>query len=207
MNTDSSTISSRYTSAAQAFHWVTAIVVLAAFILGPGGSEQHVYAASRDFERQLHETLGLCVFALSVLRIVWRTFDTHPQPTPVAPLMACAAKAVQVALYFLLFAVPLTAILGAWFEGHPLTLLAGLQVHAPFGMAHPVGVVLATIHTWLGDAILWLAGLHALAAIFHHVFLKDGVLSAMLPRGIARAVELRSYRTNRGGQMGRVSRA
>jgi len=207
MNTDSSTISSKYGSVAQAFHWATAIAVLAAFILGPGGSEQHVYAVAGAFERQLHETLGLCVFALSVLRIVWRTFDTHPQPTPVAPLMACAAKAVQVALYFLLFAVPLTAILGAWFEGHPLTLLAGLQVHTPFGMAHPVGVVLATIHTWLGDAILWLAGFHALAAIFHHVFLKDGVLSAMLPRGIARAVELRSYRSNRGRPMSRVSRA
>jgi cytochrome b561 len=29
---------------------------------------------------------------------------------------------------------------------------------------------------------MWLAGLHAAAAIFHHLVLKDGVLSAMLPR-------------------------
>ena len=169
MNTDSSTTASKYGSVAQAFHWVTAIAVLAAFILGPGGSEQHVYAASKDFGRQLHETLGLSVFALSLLRMLWRTVDTQPQPVALAPLMAFTAKAVQGALYCLLFAVPLTAILGAWFEGHPLTLLAGLQIHAPFGMAHPVGVVLATVHGWLGDAILWLAGFHALAAIFHHI--------------------------------------
>lgn len=200
MNTDSNTHSSKYGNVAQAFHWATAIAVLAAFILGPGGSEQHVYAASKDFARQWHETLGLSVFVLSLLRLVWRTVDTQPQSTPVAPLMAFAAKAVQVALYFLLFAVPLTAILGAWLEGHPLTLLAGLQIHAPFGMAHPLGVVLANLHTLLGGAILWLAGFHALAAIFHHVFLKDGVLSAMLPTGLARAVELRGDQTNRGVQ-------
>src|ERR1035437_9219814 len=191
MNTDSNIVLSKYGSVAQAFHWATAIAVLIAFILGPGGSEQHVYAASRDFGRQWHETLGLCVFLLSLLRLVWRSVDTQPQPTPVAPLMAFAAKAVQVALYFLLFALPLTAIFGAWLEGHPLTLLVGLQIRAPFGMAHPLGVVLANLHTLLGDAILWLAGFHALAATFHHIVLKDGVLSAMLPQRIARAVAVR----------------
>jgi cytochrome b561 len=38
------------------------------------------------------------------------------------------------------------------------------------------------VHKFLGDAIMWLAGLHAAAAMFHHVVLKDGVLSAMLPQ-------------------------
>ena len=207
MNTDSSLVLSKYGSVAQAFHWATAIAVLIAFILGPGGSEQHVYAASRDFGRQWHETLGLCVFALSLLRLVWRSVDTHPQPTPVAPLMAFAAKAVQVALYFLLFAVPLTAVLGAWLEGHPLTLLAGLQIHGSFGIAHPVGVVLANLHTLLADAILWLAGSHALAAIYHHVFLKDDVLSTMLPQRIASAVAVRGDPIKMRRPMGRRSRA
>jgi bifunctional ADP-heptose synthase (sugar kinase/adenylyltransferase) len=36
-------------------------------------------------------------------------------------------------------------------------------------------------HGFLGDAIVWLAGLHAVAAIYHHVILKDGVLASMLP--------------------------
>jgi len=37
------------------------------------------------------------------------------------------------------------------------------------------------VHQFLGDAILWPAGLHAAAAIYHPVFLKDGVLLSMLP--------------------------
>ena len=61
----------RYGRVAQFFHWATAILVLVAFIYGPGGPEQRVYLPVRDFERQLHETLGLCVLALVALRLLW----------------------------------------------------------------------------------------------------------------------------------------
>jgi cytochrome b561 len=44
-----------------------------------------------------------------------------------------------------------------------------------------VGATLAQLHGTLGDAIIWLAGLHAAAALYHHFFLKDRVLRAMLP--------------------------
>jgi len=174
----------RYGIVAQAFHWATALFVLAAFIYGPGSSEQRVYLPARDFERQLHETLGLCVFALVVLRVLWRMVDTRPEPAQLSRWMGIASKAVQGALYLLLFAVPLTAVAGAWLEGHPLTLLAGLQIPPLVGISHDTGVTIAEIHTWLGDAILWLAGFHALAALYHHLVLKDGVLVSMLPRWV-----------------------
>src|SRR5450759_4143268 len=99
----------RYGIVAQIFHWVTAILVLVAFIYGPGGSEQRVYSPARDFDRQLHETLGLCVFALVVMRILWRMIDTRPNPPEVPRWMDVAAKAVQWTLYLLLFALPFTA--------------------------------------------------------------------------------------------------
>ena len=172
----------RYGSLAQIFHWLTAILVLITFIYGPGGSEQRVYLPSRDFDRQLHETLGLCVFALASLRVMWRLVDKQPDPPQIARWMEIAGKSVQGLLYLLLFAVPMTAIAGAWLEGHPLTLLAGLQIQSPVGAAHDLGLRSAKIHTQLGDAILWLAGLHALAAIYHHAVLKDRVLTSMLPR-------------------------
>jgi cytochrome b561 len=172
----------RYSAAAQAFHWATAVLVLVAFIVGPGGSERRVYSPANDFDRQLHETLGLCVLALVVLRLLWRMVDTRPDPPAVPRWMGLAAKAVQVLLYVLLFAVPFTSIAGAWLEGHPLTLLGGVEVAPLLAASHAAGARLAALHTWLGDAILWVAGVHALAAIYHHLVLKDGVLVAMLPR-------------------------
>ena len=62
------------------------------------------------------------------------------------------------------------------------TLLAGVEIPSLLGLSHDAGVVVATIHTWLGDAILWLAGSHALAALFHHFVLRDAVFASMLPR-------------------------
>ena len=172
----------RYGAFAQSLHWATALLVLVAFIYGPGGPEVRVYAASRDFDRHLHETLGSTVFVLAIVRLAWRRFDRRLDPAPVARWMGMAAKAAQGALYVLLFAVPMTAIAGAWLEGHPLAYLGGLQIAAPITASHDNGVLLAEIHGWLGDAILWVAGLHAVAALYHQLVLRDGVLRSMLPR-------------------------
>jgi cytochrome b561 len=176
------TTTTRYSNFAQTLHWLTAILVLIAFIYGPGGSEQRIYSAARDFDRQLHETLGLCVFALAITRVIWRVSGTRPSPPPVARWMRVSATAVQAGLYLLLFALPFTAISGAWLEGHPLTLLGGVKIAPLLTGSHAAGMTLATLHTWLGDAILWLAGGHALAGIYHHLYLKDSVLLSMLPR-------------------------
>lgn len=171
-----------YSAVAQALHWATAVLVLVTFIYGPGGSEQRVYSPARDFDRQLHETLGLSVLALVAIRLTWSMVDTRPNPPQVAHWMAIAAKVVRVALYLLLFGIPLTAIAGAWLEGHPLTLLAGVEIPPVVALSHDTGATIASIHTWLGDTIMWIAGLHALAGLYHHVVLKDDVLLSMLPR-------------------------
>src|SRR5438874_11949191 len=109
----------RYGAVAQALHWATAILVVVAFIYGPGGSEQRVYAPARDFDRQLHETLGFSVLALAALRLAWRIFDARPDAPRLSRWMGVTAKILRISLYVLLFAVPLTAITGAWLEGHP----------------------------------------------------------------------------------------
>ena len=162
-------------------HWATAVLVLAAFVYGPGGSEQRVYTPARDFDRQLHETLGLSVLILVAIRLAWRMVDARPDPPKVTRWMGFVARVVRVALYVLLFGVPLTAITGAWLEGHPVTLLAGIEILPVLVLSHDTGATIASIHTWLGDAILWVAGLHALAGLYHHFVLKDDVLESMLP--------------------------
>jgi len=67
-------------------------------------------------------------------------------------------------------------------EGHPLTLVSGIRIAPMVAPFHATGELVAEIHTWLGDAINWVAGLHALAALYHHDVLKDKVLASMLPR-------------------------
>ncbi|MEO8310432.1 MAG: cytochrome b/b6 domain-containing protein [Caldimonas sp.] len=183
----------RYSATGQALHWLTAILVLIAFVYGPGGTEQRVYASARDFDRQLHETLGIAVLGLLALRILWRLVDTRPELPQGARWMEIASKVVHASLYSLLFAVPLTAIAGAWLEGHPLTLLGGVLLSPWFSESHALGAKVADVHTWLGDTLVWLAGAHALAGLAHHYVLKDDVLRTMLPRRFARRPRRRAH--------------
>ena len=171
----------RYSATARFLHWATAMLVVVAFVFGPGGSEQRVYSAARDFDRQLHETLGICVFLLTLARLAWRAFDAAPQEPPMPAWMRRAAKGGHGLLFLLLLAVPLTAVTGAWLEGHPLTFLANLRIAPLLPEAHAAGAVIAEVHTWLGDTILWVAGIHAAVALLHHFVLRDRVLRSMLP--------------------------
>ena len=101
------TASYRFSTTTQALHWLTVVLVLLAFGFGPGGPEQHVYSASMDLQRRIHETLGLSVLVLVVVRVSWRAlFDTRPTPVPAPRWMRWAATLVQMALYSLLFALP-----------------------------------------------------------------------------------------------------
>jgi cytochrome b561 len=173
----------RYGAGARAFHWITALLVLAAFILSEGGPETRVYSAERASQLAIHETLGLAVFVLTLLRLAWRAVDRTPGSEPMAPWMLLASKIVHWMLFALLILVPATAIAGAWLEGHPVTVLALGALGPWLPLSHGAGASITALHSWLGDAILWLAGLHAAAALYHHFILKDRVLVSMLPGG------------------------
>lgn len=180
--------SEKYSAVGQSIHWLTVILVLTAFLFGPGGPESRIYSSAHDLGREIHETLGLSVFTLVIIRLIWRAGASVPPPPDVPPWMRIAAKVVKYVLYALMLALPITAITGAWLEGHDLTLLGGVTIAPRLAESHELGKTIVEIHTWLGDSILWVAGFHASAALFHHAILGDGVLASMLPDSIARRI-------------------
>jgi cytochrome b561 len=94
--------------------------------------------------------------------------------------MAAAAKLVHFALYALLIAIPATAVLGTWLEGIPVTL-PGFDIAPQITKAHGLGQLIMEIHPILGNAILWVVGVHAAAALFHQFYLRDEVFQSMAP--------------------------
>ncbi|WP_374563026.1 cytochrome b [Ideonella sp.] len=177
----------RYDTVSQILHWATAVVVTIAFILGPERfgrlMHQGVDPATRS-DIVWHESLGMLVLALTLFRLVWLALRPAPPQIQMAGWMRLAARLAHVALWALLVALPVTAVLALGGEDHPLTLLGGLRVDHMPAIAESTIAGLADwgeVHQLLGDAIMWLAGLHAVAALAHHLVLKDGVLIAMLP--------------------------
>lgn len=181
-----STPPQRYDALSRALHWITAIIVGVAFVLGP----EHFGRLMRDgldpatrLDFVWHETLGVLVFVLTALRLVWVAVRPARPRVEMPGWMQTFAGLVHLALWALLLALPVTAMLALGGEGHPLTLLGGVRVNQ---MPVIAGSRLAGLADWgdvhglLGDAIVVLAGLHAGAALLHHLVLKDGVLLTML---------------------------
>ncbi len=171
----------RYGAVSQAFHWITVVLAGTAYLLGPGGPEARVYLASRAGDVAWHETFGMLVFAVVLARLAWRLIDRKPADPPAVMWMEMSAQAVHWLLYALLIAIPATAITGAFLEGHGVTFLGVGQI-GPFGPAmHSLGQTISDWHRSLGSFIVWVAGFHAAAALFHHFVLRDRVLLSMLP--------------------------
>ena len=62
----------RYGRIAHFFHWGTFTLVFASFIVSIGGTEERVYSAANSFYLSLHELFGITVFAVTILRLLWR---------------------------------------------------------------------------------------------------------------------------------------
>jgi cytochrome b561 len=120
-------------------------------------------------------------------RLVWRhTFAYLPPfPQSMPPVQQWIAKANEYGLYGLLLLQPITGLGSALFRGHPFELFIW-EVSTPF--AHNVAIrsIFVEIHEFGAKALLALIGLHAGAALFHHLVLRDGVLQRMLPWTSAR---------------------
>ena len=170
----------RYGAIGQTFHWLTVVFVGAAYLISQGGPETRVYSAPSAFQLSWHETFGFLVLALLALRLIWRLVDPAPGEPPMPGWMLFSSRFVHWLLYALLAAVPLTAIVGAWLEGHTVSFL-GVALGPFLIPSHGIGHSLSELHGTLGNVILWVAGLHAAAALYHHFIMHDRVLTTMLP--------------------------
>lgn len=168
-----------YDTIAIALHWLTAILVLALFGLSqiwgfaPRPTRQLMIAA--------HMTTGILLTAVLVLRVAWRLIPGHQLPAAVSGWVEIAAKAVHYLLYSLLAVQAVLGFVLRW-SGNEAMSFFGLAIPPPFApFSKPAHELVGEAHEWVGWTIIILAAGHALAALFHHFFLRDDVLWRMLP--------------------------
>ena len=122
---------SHYDVLSKAFHWLTAVAVLAAFSLGPD-SFGHLIDSGIDPATQLgivwHESLGLLVFTITFLRLIWMSIRPNAPKHSLSPILYGLSRLMHLALWALLFALPLTALMALGSENNPLTLLGGTRI-------------------------------------------------------------------------------
>jgi cytochrome b561 len=140
-------------------------------------------SAIREGLKALHDPAGTVVFALVLMRLVWRSTHTAPEmPDGMRPWERLAAKITHLTLYLMMVAIPLIGMAATFARGRPIDF--GLfQIALPLDsiINRSAARTLKDVHGFLGQAVLVVAFVHAGAALWHHYVRKDDVLVRMLP--------------------------
>ena len=162
-------------------HWTTLLIVLTLFGSGLlyGQVEERSWAPPL---LQVHRSLGVTIWTLTVFRLLWRVSGARfpAFPASMTRLHQLGARLSEYGLYALLLIQPATGVAQTILRGRPFEVFAwsipplvarDVALVGIFRAAHEIGA-------W---CLFALAGLHATAALVHHFILRDDVLEAMAP--------------------------
>lgn len=177
----------KYSGFAMLLHWLIAVLVIVQWRISEAAEE----APTREAGGQImanHFAIGVVIFIVVALRLVWRQMNPPPPPVPShAPWERTFAKIVHFAFYALLLVMPVAGWIALSSFGQPISVWGLFSLPAlPVPQNPALGEQIFELHGASGIALLVLAALHALAALKHTFIDKDGTLYRMLPFGTAR---------------------
>jgi cytochrome b561 len=179
-----------YGRVAMLLHWYIAALVsfefisAASFRLFSPGDLGYFHSAYR-----LHMSAGMSLLALSICSVVWRVLHTYPSlPHDMSLLTRILAKGVHVLLYVFIFAASLigwlilsarrsqAALFGSFYWPNITSV-------SEFGYSQRLHMndTLMPFHSIVAYAGLCLVALHVSAALYHHFWRGDQILTRMLP--------------------------
>ena len=173
----------RYTPAMRFIHWLTALLVVLLFVFGgwthyfdPGDGPL------KDELYNLHQSIGVTVWVLVLIRVVVRLATGAPKLPPDTPgIIRLLASLNHLALYLVLLVQPIVGLAATNAYGYPLAWFGLFQVPSPVGkQPDAVADMISNAH-WFGAlALLLLVGSHVAGALYHAVIRRDGVVRHMV---------------------------
>ncbi len=172
----------RYTKTAMVFHWVIAVLIVGAFVLGLIMTDIPGFSPTKLKYYSWHKWAGVTVLALAALRLLWRLL--HPAPGYPASMQSwekAAAHHLHLLLYVLMFAVPVSGYFYTLAAGVPVVYFGVLPLPVLIDVDPALKVVLKAVHYWLTMGLAALVAVHVAAALKHAIINRDRVLQRMLP--------------------------
>ncbi len=171
----------RYTAAAMAFHWITALLIAAILPIAWVMTSLPDEDPTGRTLRRAHASIGLPALASVVVRLAGRA--THPAPPRGAragPLVALLARANHWLLYAVLLVMPISGYLWSATGKHPIPYFAlfDVPVIGPSPWLHEAAGNVHVVGQWFVYALVVL---HLLGVAYHVVVARDGVLNRILP--------------------------
>jgi cytochrome b561 len=185
-----------YTHVAMLLHWAIALLIIANIALGLSAALLPTSILSDTGARVVidtHKSIGITVLGMAILRVLWRlTHRPPPLPSVFPGWEKAMAHAAHIALYVLIFALPLSGWMhdSAWSAAasHPMHLFGlvpwprvGFLMHLDPDLKDQLHTQLGTLHTACGYALYVVLALHILGALKHQWIDRHPVLGRMLP--------------------------
>lgn len=166
----------KYGTVAVTIHWLTALLIGGLLISG-NRMDGMADSASKVQLLMIHAPVGVLIGLLTLFRIFWWwRFDTRPEPVGTMPAwQEMAARGVHALFY--------VVILGMAASGIGMMVLSGAGEIVFGGAPGPLpdfaNYAPRAPHGIGARAMIALLVLHAGAALYHHFFLKDGLIGRM----------------------------
>lgn len=172
---------------AKSFHWLIAVMIIGMLTVGlimvdmdPSPTKMTLYG--------LHKSTGAVILILVIMRLTWRLMNPVPQlPSSLRPVHHRVAKLSPLALYTLLFLMPLSGYTLSIAAGYPINVYGLFTLPSLLPKDMEVSKMAATIHKYGAFAFIGILILHVGAAFYHHFILKTTVLRRMLPSWLLRS--------------------
>lgn len=171
---------SAYSKTAIVLHWVIALAIFATFPLGAYMSDLAL-SPNRLKLFSWHKWLGVTIFMLAILRLLWRIGHTPPAPEPMPRWQLVSSRVVHLSLYALILAIPLSGWLMSSAKGFQTVWFGVLPLPDLIGKDKALGAWLTQVHRTLNFTLLALVILHVAGALKHHFIDRDSTLRRMLP--------------------------
>ena len=162
-------------------HWAMAVCIIGMLAFGtyianmtPSMSNLWMYG--------LHKSVGLCLFALVVVRLVWHRISPPPAilTDGIAPWQLTVARWLHVLLYALMLAVPLTGWIASAATGIDVVLFNSVTLPQITPVSEAWDTVFFALHGWLTKLLIGALVLHAGGALVRYFRHGDRTLQRMV---------------------------
>ena len=166
-----------YGSISKIFHWLSAAVLLIQIPLG-------FYLVDLDFSEKrltiesIHVILGLSIFYLTLLRLIYKLFNPTPSlGNNIFPGQRLIAKLNHILLYLSILVITTSGALKKLFNGEMLDLfLFDIEINDNFELAE----LFYDIHILSNYTLIALISLHIFAVIVHKLLFRENLLKKIL---------------------------
>lgn len=158
-------------------HWISAILLFIQIPLG-------FYLVDLDFgpERMsiedIHVTVGLSIFYIVILRLLYKIFNPTPELEPsVFKGQKFLAKLNHIMLYVTILSITISGIFKKLFNGETLVIIfKKIKIQDNFEL----GELFYDIHVYSNYLLIALIVIHLMAVVIHKLFFNDNLLKKIL---------------------------